>query len=108
MTEATLLANIRQALNLDRRVRVVRNSVGFDSERKVRYGLGIGSADLVGLVIGSGRVFALEVKTSTGRLTKEQTLWLRALRSLGGFACEVRSVDAAMRAVGRAIDGASE
>lgn len=107
MSEAVLQAKIRQAINLDGRARLVRNSVGFDAERKVRYGLGVGSADLVGCLRGSGRLFALEVKTPEGRLSPEQLAWLGAVQRLGGFAAVVRSVPDALAALERALAGAS-
>lgn len=102
------MRQIRLALNETGRVRVVRNSVGFDPQARVRYGLGVGSADLVGLLRASGRVFAVEVKTATGRLSPDQRRWLQALRSLGGFACVARSVPDALAALDRAEQGASE
>ena len=107
MTESTLLKKIRQAINLDGRARIVRNTVGFDSERKVHYGLGIGSADLVGL-LRSGRVFTLEVKAPGGRVQPEQAAWLAAVRRWGGFAAIVRSVAEALAALDRAEAGACE
>lgn len=108
MTESTTMRLIRQAVNLDGRARIVRNNVGFDEGHRVRYGLGVGSADLVGILIGSGRGFALEVKTDTGRISKEQAAWLRAFRRNGGFGAVVRSVTDAIAALDRACQGASE
>lgn len=108
MSETALMRAIRKAVNLDGRVRLVRNQVGVDQQTHVRYGLGVGSADLVGIIIGPGRVFALEIKTATGSPTKEQRAWIQAVRRHGGFACIVRSVPAALAAVDRAVAGASE
>lgn len=110
MTEASLLRSIRKALNLARdaeghlRCRVVRNTVGFDQTRKVRYGLGTGSADLVGLLRG-GRVLAIEVKTPGALPTAEQRAWIAAVRRWGGAAACVRSVDEAMAALTAAESG---
>jgi hypothetical protein len=106
--ESTLLAAIRQAVNADGRARLVRNSVGFDTEARVRYGLGIGSPDLVGVLIPTGRAIGLEVKTSSGRVRPEQVAWIAAFRRAGGFACVVRSVDDALAAIDRAHAGATE
>ena len=106
--EAYHLAAIKKAINNDGRARVARNSVGFDAERRVRYGLGVGSPDLVGILRGSGRVFCLEVKSDRGRASEEQLAWARAVRRLGGFAAVVRSEAEAMAALERAIAGASE
>jgi len=107
MKESTIQAQVRQAVNLTKRARLVRNHTGYDSDHKCRYGLGIGGADLVGL-LRSGRGFALEIKTNTGKPTAEQLAWLRAFRSFGGFATIVRSVDEAMAALDRAERGESE
>ena len=75
--------------------------------RYVRYGLQKGSADLVGLLAPDGKFLALEVKTSRGRLSTEQKLFLELVRSRGGFACVVRSVEEAVRAIERARNGES-
>jgi hypothetical protein len=96
MREASILAAIRQAINADGRARVLRNSVGFDPERKVRYGLGMGSPDLIG-VLRSGVCFALEVKSPTGRMSKEQEAWWRSARAWGVRGGVARSVEEAMR-----------
>ena len=73
------------------RVRLFRNSVGMvrywkgDKHRVVRYGLGVGSADLVG--IGPGGVFlAIEVKTPGTKPTRQQKKWMAMVRDLGGIA----------------------
>lgn len=108
MTESAIQSAIRQAVNLDGRARIVRNAVGYAADTKVRYGLGVGSADLVGILVGSGRVFALEVKTPIGRLRPEQKAWLAAVRQKGGFAAVVRSPEEALAALERALQGLSE
>jgi len=77
------------------RVRVIRNHVGFDSEHKCRYGLGIGSPDLIGVLRG-GRVFAVEVKTPIGRLSPEQKAWWQAASKWAIAGGVARSVDEAL------------
>lgn len=56
-----------------------------------------GKADIEGLLgAGSGtpgRYFALEVKSATGRATKEQQEFLAATREVGGIAAVVRSFE---------------
>jgi hypothetical protein len=81
-------------------------------------GLGLGSADLVGIVnvAGIGRAFCLEVKLPggpgmgrrKGALRPDQKRWLMQVRRFGGFACVVRSVDEAVAAVARCRAGESE
>lgn len=107
--ETPIMAAIRKAVNCDGRARLVRNNVGFDAEKKVRYGLGVGSADLVGFLLdGSARLFCIEVKTPTGRLSPEQRAWIGAVRRNHGFAAVARSVPEAMAALERALAGACE
>jgi hypothetical protein len=72
-----------------------------------KFGLAVGSADLVG-ILRPGRFFALEVKQTRGRVSPEQEAWLALVRRMGGFAAVVRSVDEAKAALARARNGASE
>jgi hypothetical protein len=85
-----------------------RNNTGVAEHRgaRVRYGLAVGSADLIGCL--DGRFVALEVKAATGRASPEQRQWLDLVRRNGGFACVVRSVDEARAAIARARTGARE
>jgi hypothetical protein len=85
--------------------------------RAIIAGLGDGSADLVGIVACTwpgvpdrrfGRAFALEVKWPEKKPRGDQVVWLRVIRSLGGFACVVSSIEEALAAVVRCRDGASE
>ena len=103
--ETALSKSIRLALNRTMRVRLMDNEVGVDTIKGVRYGLGTGSADLVG-ILKSGRVFCLEVKTPSGRVRPEQNAWLESVRRWGGFAAVVRSLDDAVAALARAEQGA--
>ena len=108
MTEGHIQDEIRLALSDERDLVLWRNNTGVAEHRgaRVRYGLATGSADLIGCL--AGRFVALEVKTSTGRATPEQRLWLDLVRRHGGFAAIVRSVDDARAAIARARTGASE
>jgi hypothetical protein len=88
----------------------------------VRYGLGVGSADLVGIITCPtymtldpftdarpiGRAFALEVKRPGEEPTADQVKWMLAVRTLGGFACVVHSIEEACHAVDRCRRGESE
>ncbi len=75
---------IRAELNKSRRCRLLRNNTGFDLERKVRYGLGKGGADLVG-VLPSGRAFAIESKLGSGKLSPGQRAWWAGFKLWGGL-----------------------
>lgn len=113
--EAALTYEIRLALGIEPDLVLWRNSTGVARHpdtrghvRAQRFGLAVGSADLVGILGPSGRFFALEVKTPDGRLTSEQSAWLALVRKRGGFAAVVRSRDEALAALQRARTGASE
>jgi hypothetical protein len=115
MAERDIQQAIREALGLEPDLVLWRNSTGYTEEfsdrtmqsRGIRYGLGKGSADLVGIGPG-GRFFALETKSPSGRLTPEQVKWANLVRRFGGFCATVRSVDEAKAALVRARAGASE
>lgn len=102
MSETAILLAIHDEIARTGRALLWRNNVGlarYQGSRPIRYGLGIGSADLVGIVRPTGRGFALEVKTATGRLSPEQRAWHRAWTEAGGFVACVRSVDEAWQAL---------
>ena len=106
MSESALVASIRLALGKDARVVLWRNNTGsalrdFGAAgmRPLKYGLCVGSSDLIGIVAPHGRLIALEVKTASGRVTREQQQFLDLVQKMGGVARVVRSVDEALRAV---------
>lgn len=103
--ESALQREIRLALGRDRRVVLWRNSSGVAETAnggRQRFGLCVGSSDLIGILKPSGRFIALEIKTSTGRLSKEQELFIQLVRRMGGVAEVVRSVEEAKNAIERA------
>lgn len=61
------------------------------ASRFLRYGK-VGSADIIGWM-PDGRFLGVECKTSTGRLSETQKVWLAELRKSGGVAVVARSVD---------------
>jgi hypothetical protein len=104
----------RVALNKLPGVRVFRNNVGsipLPTGGRIAYGLAVGSADLVGWVnvkVAFARFFALETKQRGKKQTPSQLAWANTVRSMGGFACVVTSVDEALSAVARCRAGESE
>lgn len=78
---------------------VWRNNVGVlkdASGRPIRYGLCVGSADLIG-VAPDGKFLAVEVKTATGRTSEAQDRFIAAVLRLGGRAGVARSPEGAVR-----------
>lgn len=69
--------------------------VTLTDARMVPYGLCVGGADLLG-VAPDGRFLAVEVKTATGRVSKEQKRFIDAVNRAGGLAGVARSVEDAI------------
>jgi len=72
--------------------------------RYVAFGLGTGSADIVGMT-SKGRFFALEVKSETGTLSLFQRQWHADVTAKGGYVATVRGPEAALRALAQAEAG---
>ena len=111
-SESRIQDEIRAALGGVEGLALFRNNVGvakhFDDRthavQVVRYGLAVGSADLVGVL--DGRFVALEVKRPGEAPTETQRVWLALVRRCGGFAAVVTSADEARAAIERARKGA--
>lgn len=101
MTELQIQDAVRLELGDPARypdVCLFRNNVGVLQDRNgkhVRYGLCVGSADLIGLF--SGIFIAAEIKTSTGRQTDEQRRFEDLIVGKGGEYVVLRSVEDARR-----------
>ena len=95
------MGEIHRAIVATGRALLWRNNAGVATygAARVRYGLGLGSPDLVGVLVGSGRGFALEVKTGSGRLSPEQRAWHRAWSRAGAYVACVHSADEALAAL---------
>lgn len=70
--------------------------VTLSDARMQPYGICVGSSDLIGIA-PCGRFMAVEVKTATGRVSKEQQTFIDAVRRSGGIAGISRSVDDALQ-----------
>lgn len=100
MTESDILASIRLSLGRLPNVLLFRNNVGglYDKTgRFVRYGLGVGSPDLIGFTVRDDRAIftAIEVKAETGVVSPEQKNFIALVRKHGGIAGVARSVEQA-------------
>jgi hypothetical protein len=100
------------------RARLFRNNVGvatFPSGSRVKYGLCVGSSDLIGWTpvkitpahVGKTlAVFtAVEVKDGRGKPTREQVNFLDAVAVAGGIAVLAKDDHAARDAIGKARRG---
>lgn len=106
-TEGDVRESIEVALSRQGLVRVRLNAQYSGPARGgyTRAGLGTGTADLIGYVLGSGRYFAIEVKTSTGKVSDEQREWLAQTNREGGYAAVVRGPEEACAHARKAADG---
>lgn len=102
MKEGNLMRMIQRELNLTGRVRLLRNSVGFDVANNVKYGQP-GSPDLWG-VLRNGHCFAIEVKSDDGRVSPEQQAWWIAARKWGVLGGVAKSVAEAMALLNEATN----
>ena len=93
ITEGDVRRKIEIALSHQGLVRVFLNAQYSGPARGgyTRAGLGTGTADLVGYVLGSGRFFALEIKTNMGRPSPEQEAWIAQTNREGGYAAIART-----------------
>ena len=79
------------------------DQVTLAGARLMPFGLCKGSADLIGIA-PDGRFLAVEVKTPTGRASKEQLTFIEAVRKAGGIAGIARSPEDALELIGAAND----
>lgn len=77
---------------------------------RLRYGLGPGSPDLVGILGGAagGRFLGFELKTEGGRLEPTQGPWHAAARAKGALVEVVRSVEEAEAVIERELASSQE
>jgi len=102
MTESQIQAKILFALGRRPDVRIFRNNVGAFKTANgnfQKFGLCVGSADLIGWVTVNGRAIFLsvEVKTETGTPSDEQETWLKNVKRMGGIAFIARSPEQALQ-----------
>jgi len=74
------------------------SQVTLTDARMIRFGLAVGSSDIVG-VAPCGRFLAIEIKTSTGRPTKEQLRFIEAVNNAGGISGIACSVEDALKLI---------
>jgi len=109
-SEALILHDIRVALGREPDLVLWRLNQGITKDhtgKQYRSGMVPGAADLIGVLGPRGRWFCLEVKSPTGRLSREQKLFGSLVQRMGGSWACVRSVDDARAALDRARNGES-
>jgi hypothetical protein len=112
MNEKDLQAQIHRFLGGQKNIRLFRNQVGtykLQDGRVVSSGLAKGSADLIGwktveitpdMVGQKLAIFtSVEIKTPTGRVSPEQSNWLKQVSDGGGISLIARSIDEAKQIV---------
>lgn len=72
------------------------STVTLAKAHMIPVGLCVGSSDLIGLQSGTGKFFAIEVKTSKGRASKEQKQFIEHVKEKGGIAGIARSPQEAL------------
>lgn len=106
MKEKELQQLIHRTLGSRKDTRLFRNQVGvyrLEDGRVIASGLHKGSADLIGwqtvevtpeMVGKKLAVFlSVEVKTETGRVSPEQSVWLDVVKKAGGIAFVARNLE---------------
>ena len=108
LSEREIQHAIRAALGRRRDVLLYRNDVGSVARpgprgamRTTRYGLTVGSSDLVGVltVNGVGIALFIEVKSTSGRLSPEQLDFQALTTARGAVHLVARSVDDAVAGI---------
>lgn len=112
-SERKIQNEIRLAVGRHPGATIWRNQVGVTvhAGRTVTYGLCRGSSDLIGIRevlitpehVGKtiGQFVALEIKTETGRLSAEQSMYLALVNKRGGVGVVVMSPEDAIEALAR-------
>src|SRR5262245_52685275 len=97
--ESSVLRRVQEALWACGGVHVMRNNVGAirKGKRYIKYGLGVGSADIVAIVAPHGRWLCVETKRAKGgKATEEQARWLEVMRRYGAVAGICRTPEEAL------------
>jgi hypothetical protein len=96
VSETKLVKEILLALGNEPDFICWRNNTGKLADvngRWVTYGLGVGSADIIGVLAPWGRFVAIEVKTPKGKSRPAQEHWCAAVQKKGGEYFIARSAD---------------
>ena len=94
MSETDLVRALLGALAIEPGVLAWRNNTGVAHVHgsTLRYGLGVGSPDIICCVAPYGRIVGLEAKTESGKQRPDQKIWQGAVEEHGGYYDVVRNV----------------
>ena len=114
--ETPIMQRVRLAVGARSDVRIFRNNTGGAWAGKiiertnsrvvlmepywVKFGLCVGSSDLIGWRVGTGQFVALEVKQPGLIATPEQAVFIRNVNAGGGIAAVVHSPEEALSVLG--------
>ncbi len=101
MSETSILHDVLLALGRHPKCKVWRCNTGALADhmgRVVRFGVP-GCADVIGMLVPSGRFLAVEVKTATGKQSDQQRKFQLMTERAGGVYVLVRSAAEAVAAV---------
>ena len=101
-TETDIMNEIRLALSAAGHINFRANvgKVKMADGRWLSTGLPDGFSDLFGFRKTDAKIFFIEVKTPTGKLRKDQELFLTAMNQRGAIVGVARSTEDALRIVG--------
>lgn len=102
MSESAISAQIRLEL-AKRGVIMFRNNTGmvrYKGGRVVRFGLALGSSDLIGIRQSDGKFVAIEVKQPGKKPTGAQQMFIDAVKKHNGLAGVAHSVTEALTIIG--------
>jgi len=74
-------------------------TVTLANARMFKTGLCTGGSDIIGIKRSTGQFIAIEVKTKTGRPTKEQLNFIKVIKDAGGIAGIARSPEEALELI---------
>lgn len=77
------------------------DQVTLADSRSIVFGLCVGSSDIIGIRNSDGKFIAVEVKTSSGRVSAEQQRFIFQVQLNGGLAGIARSVDDAINIINK-------
>lgn len=105
-SEKLIQNKIRAAVNRSGLAILWRNNTGKLPNGHggfITFGLAVGSADLIGLIKGTAKFIAIEVKSLVGKASEEQRAWGEIVKRAGGVYAICRSPEEALEVIREAL-----